>query len=62
MNLDEERHPPKQVTWFDRRRQDDGLRPKDIEVSDEQTPDAGPRSTRPTTTSASAKAWSISPS
>ena len=37
MNLDEERFVPKQVTWFIAGTKDDGLRPKDIEIRDEQT-------------------------
>jgi DNA helicase-2/ATP-dependent DNA helicase PcrA len=37
MNLDEERYPPKQVTWFVAGAKEDGLRPKDVEVRDEQT-------------------------
>ena len=37
MNLDEERFVPKQVTWFIAGSKDDGLRPKDIEVRDEQS-------------------------
>ncbi|MFL6664304.1 MAG: UvrD-helicase domain-containing protein [Rhizobacter sp.] len=37
MNLDEERYPPKQVTWFIAGAKEDGLRPKDVEVRDEQT-------------------------
>src|SRR5688572_17221919 len=37
MKLDEERFVPKQVTWFIAGAKDDGLRPKDIEVRDEQT-------------------------
>jgi DNA helicase-2/ATP-dependent DNA helicase PcrA len=37
MNLDEERHVPKQVTWAIAGAKDDGLRPKDIEVRDEQS-------------------------
>ncbi len=37
MNLDEERHPPKQMTWAIAAAKDDGLRPKDIEVKDEQS-------------------------
>ena len=37
MNLDEERHVPKQVTWAIAAAKDDGLRPKDIEVRDEQS-------------------------
>ncbi|HEY4958674.1 MAG TPA: 3'-5' exonuclease, partial [Caldimonas sp.] len=37
MNLDEERHVPKQVTWAIAGAKDDGLRAKDIEVKDEQS-------------------------
>ncbi|HSC65679.1 MAG TPA: UvrD-helicase domain-containing protein [Caldimonas sp.] len=37
MNLDEERHPPKQLTWAIASAKDDGLRAKDIEVKDEQS-------------------------
>jgi DNA helicase-2/ATP-dependent DNA helicase PcrA len=37
MNLDEERYVPKQVTWFIAGSKEDGLRPKDVEVRDEQT-------------------------
>src|SRR5881394_2182137 len=37
MNLDEERFPPKQVTWAIASAKDDGLRAKDIEVKDEQS-------------------------
>ena len=37
MNLDEERFPPKQVTWFIAGQKEDGLRPKDVELRDEQT-------------------------
>ena len=37
MNLDEERHVPKQVTWAIAGAKDDGLRAKDIEVRDEQS-------------------------
>src|SRR3954454_10563981 len=37
MNLDEERHPPKQLTWFVAGAKEDGLRPKDVEIRDEQT-------------------------
>jgi DNA helicase-2/ATP-dependent DNA helicase PcrA len=37
MNLDEERHPPKQLTWAIAGAKDDGLRAKDIEVKDEQS-------------------------
>ena len=37
MNLDEERFVPKQVGWFIAGSKEDGLRPKDVEVRDEQT-------------------------
>ncbi len=37
MNLDEERHVPKQITWAIAGAKDDGLRAKDIEVRDEQS-------------------------
>ncbi|MBT9528485.1 MAG: UvrD-helicase domain-containing protein [Rhizobacter sp.] len=37
MNLDEERYVPKQVTWFIAGSKDDGLRPKDVDVRDEQS-------------------------
>ena len=37
MNLDEERYVPKQVTWFIAARKEDGQRPKDVEVHDEQS-------------------------
>ena len=37
MNLDEERFLPKQVTWFIAGCKEDGLRPKDVAVHDEQT-------------------------
>jgi len=37
MNLDEERHPPKQLAWAIAGAKDDGLRAKDIEVKDEQS-------------------------
>jgi len=37
MNLDEERFVPKQATWFIAGSKEDGLRPGDIEVRDEQT-------------------------
>src|SRR4029450_9242203 len=37
MNLDEERFVPKQVTWFIAGAKEDGLRPKDGEIRDEQT-------------------------
>ena len=36
MKLDEERFVPKQVTWFIAGQKDDGRRPKDVEVRDEQ--------------------------
>jgi DNA helicase-2/ATP-dependent DNA helicase PcrA len=36
MKLDEERFVPKQVTWFIAARKEDGQRPKDVEVRDEQ--------------------------
>ncbi len=36
MNLDEERYPPKQVTWFIAGSKEDGLRPGDVDVRDEQ--------------------------
>ena len=36
-NLDEERFVPKQVAWFIAASKEDGLRPGDIEVRDEQT-------------------------
>ena len=35
--LDEERFVPKQVTWFIAAQKEDGLRPKDVEIRDEQT-------------------------
>ncbi len=37
MNLDEERFVPKQVGWFIAGSKEDGLRPKDVDVRDEQT-------------------------
>ncbi len=37
MKLDEERFPPKQVTWFIAGRKEEGLRPKDVELRDENT-------------------------
>ncbi len=37
MNLDEERFVPKQVTWFIAGNKEDGLRPKDVAVHDEQS-------------------------
>ena len=37
MKLDEERFVPKKVSWFISGSKDDGLRPKDVEVRDEQT-------------------------
>jgi DNA helicase-2/ATP-dependent DNA helicase PcrA len=37
MNLDEERHQPKQLAWSIAAAKDDGMRPKDIEVRDEQS-------------------------
>ena len=37
MNLDEERFVPKQTTWFIAARKEDGRRPKDVEVRDEQS-------------------------
>src|SRR3954464_6125293 len=37
MNLDEERFVPKQVTWFIAGSKEEGLRPKDVDVRDEQT-------------------------
>jgi DNA helicase-2/ATP-dependent DNA helicase PcrA len=37
MNLDEERFVPKQVTWAIAAAKEEGLRPKDMEVRDEQT-------------------------
>ncbi|MDP2004620.1 MAG: 3'-5' exonuclease [Rubrivivax sp.] len=37
LNLDEERFVPKQVTWFIAGRKEEGERPRDVEVHDEQT-------------------------
>ncbi len=37
MNLDEERFVPKQVTWFIAGQKEEGHRPRDVEVRDEQT-------------------------
>jgi DNA helicase-2/ATP-dependent DNA helicase PcrA len=37
LNLDEERFVPKQVTWFIAGSKEDGLRPRDVELRDEQT-------------------------
>jgi DNA helicase-2/ATP-dependent DNA helicase PcrA len=37
LNLDEDRFVPKQVTWFIAGSKEEGLRPKDVEVHDEQT-------------------------
>jgi DNA helicase II / ATP-dependent DNA helicase PcrA len=37
MNLDEDRYVPKQVSWFIAGSKEDGLRPRDIELRDEQT-------------------------
>ena len=37
MNLDEERHPPKPLTWAIAGAKDSGLRARDIEVKDEQS-------------------------
>jgi DNA helicase-2/ATP-dependent DNA helicase PcrA len=37
LNLDEERFVPKQVTWFIAARKEEGDRPRDVEVRDEQT-------------------------
>ena len=37
MNLDEERFVPKQVAWFIAGSKDEGLRPRDVEIRDEQT-------------------------
>ncbi|MEO8058120.1 MAG: UvrD-helicase domain-containing protein [Burkholderiales bacterium] len=37
MNLDDERFVPKQVTWFIAGQKEDGRRPKDVEVRDEQS-------------------------
>ena len=61
MNLDEERFVPKQVTWFIAGSKEEGLRPRDVECATSRRA-SWSRSTRPTRTSASAKAWSTSPS
>ena len=37
MQLDEDRFVPKQVTWFIAARKEEGQRPRDVEVRDEQT-------------------------
>jgi DNA helicase-2/ATP-dependent DNA helicase PcrA len=37
MNLDEERFVPKQTTWFIAGQKEEGRRPRDVEVQDEQT-------------------------
>ncbi|MDO9071956.1 MAG: 3'-5' exonuclease [Rubrivivax sp.] len=37
MNLDEERFVPKQVTWFIAGRKEEGERPRDVDVHDEQS-------------------------
>jgi DNA helicase-2/ATP-dependent DNA helicase PcrA len=37
MNLDEERYVPKQVAWFIAGSKEEGLRPRDVSVRDEQT-------------------------
>ena len=37
MNLDEERFVPRQVSWFIAASKEDGLRPRDVTVRDEQT-------------------------
>ena len=37
LKIDEERYVPKQVSWFIAGSKEDGLRPKDIELRDEQT-------------------------
>jgi DNA helicase-2/ATP-dependent DNA helicase PcrA len=37
MSLDEDRFVPKQVTWFISGSKEEGLRPRDVEVRDEQT-------------------------
>ena len=37
MNLDEERYVPKQLTWFIAAQKEHGLRPKDVEIKDEQS-------------------------
>ena len=61
MNLDEERFPPKQTHWFIAGAKEDGLRPRDVEVAATTTARRS-RSTSSTKSSASARAWSISPS
>ena len=58
MQLDEERFVPKQVTWFIAGSKEEGKRPRDVELRDEQTRKMV-EIYRPTTTSASAKASSI---
>jgi DNA helicase II / ATP-dependent DNA helicase PcrA len=35
MNIDEERYVPKQVSWFIAGSKEDGLRPRDVEITDE---------------------------
>jgi DNA helicase-2/ATP-dependent DNA helicase PcrA len=37
LNVDEQRHPPKQVQWFINGAKDGGLRPGDVEVRDQQS-------------------------
>ena len=37
LNVDEERHPPKQVQWFINGAKEGGLRPGDVEVRDQQS-------------------------
>ncbi|WP_298294163.1 UvrD-helicase domain-containing protein [Thiomonas sp.] len=37
LNVDEERHPPKQVQWFINGAKEQGLRPGDVEVRDQQS-------------------------
>ena len=37
LNLDEERYVPKQVTWFIAGRKEEGERPRDVDIRDEQT-------------------------
>ncbi|MDQ2779184.1 MAG: UvrD-helicase domain-containing protein [Pseudomonadota bacterium] len=37
LNLDEDRFVPKQVTWFIAHQKEEGLRPNDVEIRDEQT-------------------------
>ena len=37
LNVDEERHPPKQVQWFINGAKEQGLRPGDVETSDQQS-------------------------